>query len=43
MVCLGIKIIINAFSWNEIKSRAVAFTKDWKDEESEDADKQFLK
>src|SRR6185312_5220625 len=25
-------------SWNEIKSRAVAFTKEWKDEVSEDAE-----
>ena len=25
-------------SWNEIKSRAVAFTNEWKDEVSEDAE-----
>jgi len=25
-------------SWNEIKSRALAFTNDWKDEVSEDAE-----
>ena len=25
-------------SWNEIKSRAVSFTKEWKDERSEDAE-----
>ena len=25
-------------SWNEIKTRAVAFTKEWKDEVSEDAE-----
>jgi len=27
-----------AFSWNEIKSRALAFTNEWKDEVSEDAE-----
>ncbi len=25
-------------SWNEIKSRAIAFTNEWKDEVSEDAE-----